>query len=98
MLGIILSFQDLIKKQNYFFFTKTMYNGTVIELKCEYTFYLQSLSVFMKSSNASVAVSGLSETCTPSVKLNIAWYLRSSPCHDEVFGLDVSPLFICHFM
>ncbi|XP_057207152.1 transmembrane protein 87A-like [Triplophysa rosa] len=56
---------DLTKKQNHFFFPKTMYNDTIIELKW------------------------LGETCSTPVKLNIAWYLRSSPCHDEVFGLDL---------
>ncbi len=24
------------------------------------------------------------------VNLTVEWYLRSSPCYDEVFGLDVS--------
>uniref|UniRef100_A0A4W5MQT0 Zgc:162698 n=1 Tax=Hucho hucho TaxID=62062 RepID=A0A4W5MQT0_9TELE len=35
------------------------------------------------------AVSGLTEHCEPPVKLYISWYLRSSRCFDEVFGLDV---------
>ncbi|XP_056613646.1 transmembrane protein 87A-like [Triplophysa dalaica] len=55
----------LLKKQNYFFFQKTMYNGTIIELNW------------------------IMESCSTPVKLSIAWYLRSSPCHDEVFGLDL---------
>ncbi|CDQ62875.1 unnamed protein product [Oncorhynchus mykiss] len=33
-------------------------------------------------------VPGLTEHCDPPVKLNISWYLRSSRCFDEVFGLD----------
>ncbi|XP_041733399.1 transmembrane protein 87A isoform X2 [Coregonus clupeaformis] len=32
--------------------------------------------------------SGLTDDCDPPVKLNISWYLRSSRCFDEVFGLD----------
>ncbi|TRY92995.1 hypothetical protein DNTS_011607 [Danionella cerebrum] len=30
----------------------------------------------------------LSEECGGPVNFIISWYLRSSPCHDEVFGLD----------
>ncbi|XP_051521857.1 transmembrane protein 87A-like [Myxocyprinus asiaticus] len=54
---------EIIKKQNYFYFSKTMFNDSLIELKW------------------------LTEKCE-SVHLTIAWYLRSSPCHDEMFGLD----------
>ncbi|XP_051535352.1 transmembrane protein 87A-like [Myxocyprinus asiaticus] len=54
---------EIIKKQNYFYFPKTMFNDSLIELKW------------------------LTEKCQ-SVELSISWYLRSSPCHDEVFGLD----------
>ncbi|XP_073722186.1 transmembrane protein 87A-like isoform X2 [Misgurnus anguillicaudatus] len=57
---------EILKKQNYFYFSKTMYNNTNIELK------------FL----------ALSEKCSTPVDLKISWYLRSSPCHDEVFGLD----------
>ncbi|XP_018972057.2 transmembrane protein 87A-like isoform X1 [Cyprinus carpio] len=32
------------------------------------------------------------EECAVPVNLTIAWYLRSSPCYDEVFGLDPKSL------
>ncbi|XP_062872476.1 transmembrane protein 87A-like isoform X2 [Trichomycterus rosablanca] len=55
---------DLIKTQSYFYFPKTMFNNSIIELKW------------------------LNENCSSSVNLSISWYLRSSRCYDEVFGLD----------
>ncbi|XP_050984856.1 transmembrane protein 87A-like [Labeo rohita] len=52
------------EKPKYYYFPKTMFNNTVIEIKW------------------------LSEECAVSVNFTIAWYLRSSPCYNEVFGLD----------
>ncbi|XP_073673780.1 transmembrane protein 87A isoform X2 [Garra rufa] len=52
------------RKPKFYYFPKTMFNNTVIEIKW------------------------LSEECSGSVNFTIAWYLRSSPCYDEVFGLD----------
>ncbi|XP_067306620.1 transmembrane protein 87A-like isoform X2 [Pseudorasbora parva] len=48
----------------YFFFAKTMFNGT------------------------DITINGLDTDCKDPVNLIISWYLRSSPCHDEVFGLN----------
>ncbi|XP_026082324.1 transmembrane protein 87A-like isoform X2 [Carassius auratus] len=41
-------------------------------------------------SNTSIEIKVLSEKCHGSVNLSwtISWFLRSSPCYDEVFGLD----------
>ncbi|XP_051717365.1 transmembrane protein 87A-like isoform X2 [Ctenopharyngodon idella] len=35
-----------------------------------------------------IAINGRSVNCPSPVNLTISWYLRSSPCHDEVFGLN----------
>ncbi|XP_016133719.1 transmembrane protein 87A isoform X1 [Sinocyclocheilus grahami] len=51
-------------KQKFYYFPKTMFNNTLIEIKL------------------------LNEVCAGPVNFTIAWYLRSSPCYDEVFGLD----------
>ncbi|XDV32181.1 hypothetical protein PO909_003059 [Leuciscus waleckii] len=51
-------------KGNYFYYPKTMFNGTDISI-----IWLQG-------------------TCSGSVNFSISWYLRSSSCHDEVFGLN----------
>ncbi|XP_059390285.1 transmembrane protein 87A-like isoform X2 [Carassius carassius] len=51
-------------KPKFYYFPKTMFNNTLIEIKV------------------------LSEECYGSVNFTIAWLLRSSPCYDEVFGLD----------
>uniref|UniRef100_A0A671KCS4 Transmembrane protein 87A-like n=1 Tax=Sinocyclocheilus anshuiensis TaxID=1608454 RepID=A0A671KCS4_9TELE len=51
-------------KQKFYYFPKTMFNNTLIEIKL------------------------LNEACAGPVNFTIAWYLRSSPCYDEVFGLD----------
>uniref|UniRef100_A0A8C1D1Y6 Zgc:162698 n=1 Tax=Cyprinus carpio carpio TaxID=630221 RepID=A0A8C1D1Y6_CYPCA len=51
-------------KPKFYYFPKTMFNNTLIEIKL------------------------LSEVCASPVNFTIAWYLRSSPCYDEVFGLD----------
>uniref|UniRef100_A0A8C8FUZ4 Transmembrane protein 87A n=1 Tax=Oncorhynchus tshawytscha TaxID=74940 RepID=A0A8C8FUZ4_ONCTS len=52
----------------------------------------QSFFLFTKTmfNNTSIQLKWLTEHCDPPVKLNISWYLRSSRCFDEVFGLDVS--------
>ncbi|ROK28164.1 Transmembrane protein 87A [Anabarilius grahami] len=34
-----------------------------------------------------IAINGLSAHCGGLVNFTISWFLRSSPCHDEVFGL-----------
>ncbi|XP_065137029.1 transmembrane protein 87A isoform X3 [Paramisgurnus dabryanus] len=40
------------------------------------------------NTNIELKFVALSEKCSTPVDLKISWYLRSSPCHDEVFGLD----------
>lgn len=37
-----------------------------------------------------VCISVNTAVCVVPVNFTIEWYLRSSPCYDEVFGLDVS--------
>nr|XP_023838314.1 transmembrane protein 87A isoform X2 [Salvelinus alpinus] len=50
----------------------------------------QSFFLFTKTmfNNTGIQLKWLTEHCEPPVKLNISWYLRSSRCFDEVFGLD----------
>ncbi|XP_041730883.1 transmembrane protein 87A isoform X2 [Coregonus clupeaformis] len=50
----------------------------------------QSFFLFTKTmfNNTVIQLNWLMEHCDPPVKLNISWYLRSSRCFDEVFGLD----------
>ncbi|XP_039518520.1 transmembrane protein 87A isoform X2 [Pimephales promelas] len=51
-------------KKSYFYFPKTMFNGTDISI------------IWHKGD------------CNGAVNFSISWYLRSSSCHDEVFGLN----------
>ncbi|KAK7156570.1 hypothetical protein R3I94_006583 [Phoxinus phoxinus] len=51
-------------KVNYFYFPKTMFNGTDISI------------IWHKGE------------CNGLVNFSVSWYLRSSSCHDEVFGLN----------
>lgn len=50
-----------IEKQNYFYYSKTMFNDTYI------------------------TINWLKLQCGGPVNFSIGWYLRSSPCHNEVF-------------
>uniref|UniRef100_A0AAY5L1D6 Zgc:162698 n=1 Tax=Esox lucius TaxID=8010 RepID=A0AAY5L1D6_ESOLU len=52
----------------------------------------QSFFLFTKTMFNSTVINlkWLSEKCEPPVKLSISWYLRSSRCFDEVFGLNPS--------
>ncbi|KAK7171922.1 hypothetical protein R3I93_004276 [Phoxinus phoxinus] len=51
-------------KVNFFYFPKTMFNGTDISI------------IWHKGE------------CSGLVNFSVSWYLRSSSCHDEVFGLN----------
>uniref|UniRef100_A0A4W5RDW5 Zgc:162698 n=1 Tax=Hucho hucho TaxID=62062 RepID=A0A4W5RDW5_9TELE len=50
----------------------------------------QSFFLFTKTmfNNTGIQLKWLTEHCESQVKLNISWYLRSSRCFGEVFGLD----------
>uniref|UniRef100_A0A673WK13 Zgc:162698 n=1 Tax=Salmo trutta TaxID=8032 RepID=A0A673WK13_SALTR len=54
----------------------------------KWTLNVNSVSCLVRIISCYQSIIWLTEHCEPPVKLNISWYLRSSRCFDEVFGLD----------
>uniref|UniRef100_A0AAY5L020 Zgc:162698 n=1 Tax=Esox lucius TaxID=8010 RepID=A0AAY5L020_ESOLU len=80
----------------YIHFTRPLYAVSepgkwILDVRDE-TLKKQSFFLFTKTMFNSTVINlkWLSEKCEPPVKLSISWYLRSSRCFDEVFGLNPS--------